>query len=505
MDEMRKDLLQILNWFKTVSPCFGVCGRNVRILDTPTEYFEALKANARKAEKRIVISALYLGTGALEKELIDCLHNVSRQKSSQGLKVHVLLDYTRGTRGESNSRSLLLPLLKDTETTVQVSLFHTPELRGIWKKLIPERVNETIGVQHIKSYIFDDTVIISGANLSESYFTNRQDRYVVIENSPEVADFFNNLVSAVSSFSFQLAPDDTVGLNNDLELHPYLGDQGSFKQEARKRLQEVLSKDFFRTEKHDNKESENLQINTSQSSTANSGENESGDIKVSENKSKESNSVEGDVDTWVCPLVQMGIFGITHDHDVTQGFWKKALPNSKILMASGYFNLTDHYMDVILQNSRANFSILMASEEVNGFYGARGLAGNIPAVYTHIAKGFYDRICAMNLEERIKLFEFYKPQWTYHAKGLWYYLPGSNLPSVTFVGSPNFGHRSVNRDLEAQIAVITTNSQLKEQLHQEASNLWAHGEAVDEETFQQPHRQVHWLLRFFTRYVRSYF
>jgi CDP-diacylglycerol--glycerol-3-phosphate 3-phosphatidyltransferase len=36
------------------------------------------------------------------------------------------------------------------------------ELQGVWKKAIPARVNELVGVQHTKIFIFDDTLIITG-------------------------------------------------------------------------------------------------------------------------------------------------------------------------------------------------------------------------------------------------------------------------------------------------------------------------------------------------------
>lgn len=42
-------------------------------------------------------------------------------------------------------------------------------------------LSELFGVHHIKAQIFDDTVILTGANLSETYFTNRKDWYFVIE------------------------------------------------------------------------------------------------------------------------------------------------------------------------------------------------------------------------------------------------------------------------------------------------------------------------------------
>ena len=42
--------------------------------------------------------------------------------------------------------------------------------------MLPPRVKEVVGVNHLKVYLFDENVILSGANLSNTYFTNRQDR-----------------------------------------------------------------------------------------------------------------------------------------------------------------------------------------------------------------------------------------------------------------------------------------------------------------------------------------
>lgn len=50
--------------------------------------------------------------------------------------------------------------------------------------------------------------------------------------------------------------------------------------------------------------------------------------------------------------------------------------------------------------------------------------------------------------------------------GLWLYLAGSSLPCLTLIGSPNFGYRSVHRDLEAQIAIVTESRALQQQFHQ---------------------------------------
>ena len=58
------------------------------------------------------------------------------------------------------------------------------------KRKLPVRWNEVVGVQHMKIYIFDDELILSGANLSNTYFTDRQDRYLMLSGEPHVAVHF---------------------------------------------------------------------------------------------------------------------------------------------------------------------------------------------------------------------------------------------------------------------------------------------------------------------------
>ena len=70
------------------------------------------------------------------------------------------------------------------------------------------------------------------------------------------------------------------------------------------------------------------------------------------------------IDTWIYPLVQMGPFNIKVDDKVTQSLFQKGKKDCQIMLASGYFNLTDHYENLILEEARANFDILTASPQV---------------------------------------------------------------------------------------------------------------------------------------------
>ncbi|XP_029382939.1 CDP-diacylglycerol--glycerol-3-phosphate 3-phosphatidyltransferase, mitochondrial [Echeneis naucrates] len=465
-------------WMSEHVPAFRVPGTHIHVLTSPDQFYQAMKARIKTAKRRVVMASLYLGTGQLEQELVDCMEEAlqrSQEKSRfPDLKVSILLDYTRGSRGQINSRTMLLPLLQRFTSQMRVSLYHTPDLRGLLRLLVPQRFNETIGVQHIKAYLFDDSIIISGANLSDSYFTNRQDRYVLLEDCGEVADFFSELVEAVGDVSLQLQPDDSVTMLEGM-VHPYKGNRQDFSASARRRIMEVMNAAHMRQQ------------------LANRSED-----------SEDEGMSEREEDTWVFPLVQMKPLGIQVDEQVTQRLLMDAGPDSTVFLTSGYFNLTRAYMRLVL-GAGASYRILTASPEVNGFFGAKGVAGAIPAAYIHIARQFYNRVCQLGQQERVHLHEYHRPQWTFHAKGLWYYLQGQDRPCLTLIGSPNFGYRSVHRDLEAQIAIVTENEELQSQLQEEQEMLYQLSTEVSSSTFERPDRHVKLWVKLVTPFIKNFF
>nr|XP_056710087.1 CDP-diacylglycerol--glycerol-3-phosphate 3-phosphatidyltransferase, mitochondrial [Euleptes europaea] len=450
-----------------------------------------MKGQIKVAKKRVVLASLYLGTGPLEQELVDCIET-ALERSSQAcgpsnLRVSILLDFTRGSRGWKNSRTMLLPLLRKFPEWVRVSLFHTPNLRGLLRLLIPERFNETIGLQHIKVYLFDDNVVLSGANLSDSYFTNRQDRYVFLQDSPEIADFFTELVDAVGDVSLQLQQDNTVRVMDGM-VHPYQGDKMAYCEAANKRVMAVINSARARQE-----------LLHTQTFHGNLTE----EIPLSRDP-KADGDRQPEPDTWIYPLIQMKPFGIQIDEIITETLLMEAERGASVYLTTGYFNLTQAYMDLIL-GTRTKYQILLASPEVNGFFGAKGVAGAIPAAYVHIERQFFSEVCFLGQQERIQLQEYSRSGWTFHAKGLWLYLAGSSLPCLTLIGSPNFGYRSVHRDLEAQVAIVTKNTSLQQQFHQEQEQLYLRSGTVSALTFKQPNRYVKLWVKMVTPLIKNFF
>ncbi|XP_030693726.1 CDP-diacylglycerol--glycerol-3-phosphate 3-phosphatidyltransferase, mitochondrial isoform X3 [Globicephala melas] len=449
-------------WIRNLVPEFGVSSSHVRVLSSPAEFFELMKVDCLES--------------TLEKSL--------QTKFPSDLRVSILLDFTRGSRGRKNSRTMLLPLLQRFPEQVRVSLFHTPNLRGLLRLLIPERFNETIGLQHIKVYLFDNSVVLSGANLSDSYFTNRQDRYVFLQDCPEIADFFTELVDAVGDVSLQLQGDDTVQVVEGM-VHPYKGDRAAYCKAANKRVMDVINSARTRQQMLHAQTFHSNSLLTQEDAAA------AGDQRPAP-------------DTWIYPLIQMKPFEIQIDEIVTETLLTEAERGAKVYLTTGYFNLTQAYMDLVL-GTRAEYQILLASPEVNGFFGAKGVAGAIPAAYVHIERQFYSEVCSLGQQERVQLQEYWRRGWTFHAKGLWLYLAGSSLPCLTLIGSPNFGYRSVHRDLEAQIAIVTESRALQQQLHQEQAQLYLRSGAVSSATFEQPSRQVKLWVKMVTPLIKNFF
>lgn len=70
-----------------------------------------------------------------------------------------------------------------------------------------------------KSYKLNPNVC--RANLSNDYFTNRQDRYFVFEDCPALASFYHSLIETVSRYCLQLGTDDSTSMPTTTSVHPY--------------------------------------------------------------------------------------------------------------------------------------------------------------------------------------------------------------------------------------------------------------------------------------------
>jgi len=132
------------------------------------------------------------------------------------------------------------------------------------------------------------------------------------------------------------------------------------------------------------------------------------------------------------------------------------------ILATAYFNPSP-----LMNLQRGGWKILTASPEANGFHASSGLSSSIPSLY----RSLLSRQLKKN-----ECFEWSRPAWTFHAKGLWLSLR-ENWEAMA-IGSSNYGHRSLT-DLENQLYLITENTDLKDRMKKERQGLFEYAKPLD--------------------------
>lgn len=77
--------------------------------------------------------------------------------------------------------------------------------------------------------------------------------------------------------------------------------------------------------------------------------------------------------------------------------------------------------------------------------------------------------------------------------------------TASLMGSSNFGYRSVHRDLEAQVLLVTSNEHLRDQLKKERNRLFDFASILDEVTLRRADHHIPMVVRMITRIIRNLF
>lgn len=73
---------------------------------------------------------------------------------------------------------------------------------------------------------------INSANLTKEYFTDRQDRYMLMSQHRRLADFYHGLIEQICSVSLRLTADNRLEAR-EAHPHPYLSPSGLYEKHAR--------------------------------------------------------------------------------------------------------------------------------------------------------------------------------------------------------------------------------------------------------------------------------
>lgn len=545
----------------------------IQILSSPAHFFEQLKERIANAKHRIVISALYVGDGPLSKEFLQVLESkveaeaVSRSHSAdrrnadtpspdrvttplpsqssstdslldpnflhERFTLDVVLDYNR-----MHDRKNMLTVRRLAELAsryrdvidVRIHLFQTPS--SLNRFLGPfGRSKEMLGVQHTKIFTFDDEdTILTGANLSDDYFKNRMDRYMVVEGNAQLAEWCTRCVETLASLSHRVVFAAEDALPPEALVHAEIfantsptKSMGSPKSsteslstlgrlstpsspEPKHRLPTVHSKsklmilpnNCMADPTHDHAAFREAALERFQEFAADM-------YLASEERLRFLCGRIGAedrqrVNTLLFPTLQFGRVGIHHDVHMVEQVLKCTTQAMRVCLTSPYLNMYWRFTEQVLK-SKAAFDFITASVKSNGWSGQKGMAGQIPYFYLQLERNYYFLMESFGCTDRVKIREYTEPGMTFHAKGLWILdqqvpmdASGGNLqmtarsdilgdPFLAAYGSTNYGNRSIHKDVEVEAFVLTWDASLRHQMRVELQRLMIQSEEVSRDRF----------------------
>ena len=282
----------------------------------------------------------------------------------------------------------------------------------------------------MKICVFDDQVIITGANLSKDYFINRQDRYIRIQHG-ELSEYFVGLVQMVAEFSYSKNGHSAL-------KQPHFFDTISrfeYRQYCKLKISNFMSHWLDRTSKLRDELLDNPEMTHH---------------------------------TLIFPAVQLPCFDSVQDEVCMRNLLNQSLPGCDMHIASAYLNLPRVYKDALLINP-AQINLISGSEKTNGFFASKGVSRFLPTTYSTLLLRFMKEIRDAHRISEIKVYEYIKDGFTWHTKGIWIFPTlkqnqKMNSFMLTTIGSSNMNYRSVYRDLEAQVVIYTKDVDLSRRI-----------------------------------------
>lgn len=533
-------------------------GSAVSLLKYPSDYLGTLRSLIKGASSNITLSALYFGNKSNEMDLITDIDSALSDPMRPNLTVTFILDHSRASRMGSTSASsvqVLSSLVTKYHPRCRLLLYQMPHLRGRLG-LLPTQMKETLGVYHCKFCVVDNTTILTGANLSEEYFENRQDRYMVVNEQyandrlpipPFLSDetlssFLRGFVQILDGHCHHvlpgeviiapIKPDPTVLMK---ELETYSGHSGeifqSFFYFLIGKIYTVnglfLAYMHSHCKSHYHRHDTNPQISNEMASFH--------------------------------PLFQHGSLNINQEQEAFTQLFFSDLKDIKanILLATPYPSFSSKFMTSLahfvgnkrtvhvnplnhedsdvqsLLGSPSDFpiTIVVPSSRSHGFSKGQGIKSWIPTLHKSAMfaalDSFWNHFKFVNSQghglateqtERMQsnflssqnilsVRTFARDSWTYHAKGMWLYDmmmndQGESVRHVpmTYIGSSNLGSRSWKRDFELGFFLISDSRELQRRLGQECDHLIDSSEEYD---YIHERKQESWIMRFLSYLTKS--
>ena len=483
---------------------FGNIGDCPNISATPSDFHSHLCQKIRHAQERVILASLYIGVGS-RHDISQQMGEISKEDqflqslyvaaSNEKIKqMQIILDANRAMRKvsltdkrnagqshddsnqegkslSSNSADTVLSALKPFIERIEGGdhskgsdnngLFLFPVNDQRLCTILPSPLDEVAGVFHIKAYLVDDELILSGANLSEEYFSNRLDRYMLFTNGGGgLVDFYADLCDALCSYSIKYDGQSTLlsTQNND--------------SRKKQQLESSLTRLF---------------VDEAPTTIPDSCDDAA------------SSPVAYAVPTFQMPGSYLRRpFQFQSDNNATRDLLLAAVESDQAMsvrLSSAYLNLTPRLRSILTMfgNRRGGAPyVLTAGAMSHGFAPKKNINSNqnniglVGRIKASIPNAFLTLVreasqSLISCGGKILLYE--RPGWTFHAKGVWItandtdtsrreLIDDSASVVSTIIGSGNYGVRSEDLDVESNCIIVFNEQRKSKSIQQYVANEW---------------------------------
>lgn len=474
-------------------PLFEFPTSKVGTINSAMEFYSVLIKGIRESRFRINLSSLYIGTGPMEQFMLEEILKASNR--NKYLKVNIILDRFRGQRVSKPSGYSSFRMLSEifnrasNPHNLNFSFCQHNNLSRIWDDLNAVGFNEVFGTFHSKQYIFDNTVILSGANLSEDYFTYRTDRYVYLNNVKEFADYLDDFNQIFADLG-----DKVVGTEEYIKIRCRKVKELKEKMDHRFRLflynSAMDSKTEFLTEENINSFLAQKQNLSSFAFLESQDKNLASinklrdeivrEIKESKTAREVANNIQDPMDSYdhkyrrynevaqpekselskifLVPSFQVPLINYAGEQELFVKLLEFLISsdpstNYELSFTTGYFNPTDALLTLFQRLPKhVKVDIIAAAPHANSFFKGKGFKGRVPGIYRVALHKWVTSLASL---PNISFYEYSKEKSTYHSKGIWLLSKSKDsIEYLTIYGSSNYAKRSYLKDLEAQFLIF---------------------------------------------------
>lgn len=423
-------------------PCLPQAAADVEFIYTSAQFKQTVIQLIRSAQKRIYITALYWQFDEAGQEILDEVYRA--KQNNPELDIKILVDWHRAQRN-------LLGAAKSATNAdwycEQRRLHDAPSMFfGV-----PINTREVFGVLHIKGFVFDDTVLYSGASINNVYLHHkdkyRYDRYQQIKNSALADSMVDFVKQHLLDFSAVYPLDD--------ENRPHTKDIRPNIKQFRKTL-------------------------------------------ASEAQYRLKSAVAFGADLTVTPLFGLSAGGNVLNRTIEDLFLSV---QQKLVICTPYFNFPRSLRARIqdLLNAGKQVEIIVGDKTANDFYIPPSepfkMAGALPYLYEKNLRAFSKKF-EYEINQGLLIVRTWKDgDNTYHLKGVWV---DDNYILLT---GNNLNPRAWRLDAENGLLIHDPKQELREQVLQELECIRRHTTVLKhyselEEMHQYPQPAQRLLKRF---------